>query len=99
MPLKRLEHLNTKDCLWMYILRILKDKPMHAYSVRKEIKKRFGFTPGTMTAYKVLYSLKTKGLVRKKIEGRKNIYSITQKGRNNLRKAIQFYRSRINLLK
>lgn len=98
MPLKRLVHLNTKECLWIYILRILKDRPTHAYSIRKEIETRFGFKPGTMTAYKVLYQLKLGGLVTKKTQGRKRVYSITPRGRSELKKALDFYRERVRLL-
>jgi DNA-binding PadR family transcriptional regulator len=98
-PLSRLVHLNTKECLWIYILRILKDGPTHAYTIRREIEKRFGFKPGTMTAYKVLYLLKKAGLVRKTAEGRRKIYKITPEGRKALREAVKFYKDRIKVLK
>jgi PadR family transcriptional regulator PadR len=98
MHLKRLEKLNTKDCLWMYVLGILKKKPMHAYVIRKEIEKRFGFRPGTVTAYRVLYKLRGSGLVRKTKDNRRVVYSITAKGRQDLKKAIDFYKHKIKLL-
>lgn len=91
MPFSRLKELNTKDCLWIYILRILAEKESHAYTIRKEIQKRYSFTPGTMTAYKVLYLLHRKGFVSQKKEGRKKIYSLTVKGRSELMKARKFY--------
>ena len=90
--LKRLEQLNTKDCLWMYILRILHEKETHAYMLRSEIKKRFGFTPGTVTAYRVIYYLVSKGLVSKRAEGRRKVYSITERGKEELKKAVNFYK-------
>ncbi len=96
--LSRLVELNTKECLWAYILRILKDKPMHAYLIRSEIEKRFGFKPGTMTAYKVLYLLSRAGLVKKSQEGRKRVYKITPKGRQELAEAVKFYMKRASLL-
>lgn len=98
-PLQRLKKLNTTDCLWLYVLRILEDNSMHAYSIRGEIKERYGFKPGNMTAYKVLYLLNRDGLVTKTKEGRKKIYSITTKGKRELKKAIDFYRDIIKLLK
>ncbi|NIO22502.1 MAG: PadR family transcriptional regulator [Candidatus Aenigmarchaeota archaeon] len=98
MPLKKLEKNNTSECLWPYILRILKDKPSHAYVLRKEIERRFGFKPGNVTAYLVLYSLRKKGYVGKKKEGRKQVYSITKKGEEILRKSIKFYKERIKIL-
>ena len=98
MPLKRLIHLNTRECLWIYILRILEDGATHGYTIRSEIEKRFGFKPGTMTAYKVLYLLNRRGLVQKSVKGRKNVYSITRKGKDQLKGAISFYRERTRLL-
>lgn len=96
--MKRLEKLNTKDCLWIYILRVLKDKAVHAYLLRREINERFGFRPGTVTAYRVLYYLKNRGFVTKKAEGRKRVYKITDKGRKELDKAVKFYRNRVRFL-
>lgn len=98
MPMKKLIRNNTQDCLWPYILKILKDKPSHAYVLRKEIEKRFGFRPGSVTAYLVLYSLRKKGFVKKKKEGRKQVYTITRKGEDILRKSVEFYKERAKLL-
>ena len=93
MPMKRLEKLNTRECLWVYILRILSEGPAHGYSIRESVRKKFGFSPGTVTAYKVLYLLGREGYVSKRPEGRKRIYSITPAGREALKKAAGFYRS------
>ncbi|MGC9310533.1 MAG: PadR family transcriptional regulator [Candidatus Aenigmatarchaeota archaeon] len=98
-PLKRLADLNTKDCLWIYILRILSDGPKHAYVLREEISKKYGFMPGNVTAYRVLYSLRSDGFVEKKPEGRKEVYTITPNGREILKKAIVFYRNLAEMLK
>jgi len=96
--LRRLEDLNTRGCLWMYILRILKDGPVHAYTLRKQIHERFGFRPGTVTAYRVLYALTSGGFVTKKTEGRRKIYSITEKGKRELAEALTFYRKQAKAL-
>lgn len=96
--LRKLERNNTTDCLWPYILRILSDKPTHAYAIRKAVNERFGFMPGAVTAYRVLYDLTKRGLVKKTPAGRRKIYTITQKGRTGLRRAVDFYRSRAKLL-
>ncbi len=98
MPMEKLIRNNTFDCLWPYILRILKDGPSHAYVLRKEIEKRFGFKPGNVTAYLVLYSLTKKGYVGKKKVGRKQVYRITEKGEALLKKAIKFYYDRARAL-
>jgi DNA-binding PadR family transcriptional regulator len=99
MPMKKLERNNTKECLWPYILRILKDGSTHAYALRGEIERRFGFRPGRVTAYRVLYSLKNQGYVERKKEGMKRVYSITPKGKGLLTKAKDFYSERARMLR
>lgn len=98
MPLKRLRLLNTRECLWVYILRLLSEKPMHAYALRRLVQERFGFKPGAVTAYKVLYLLNRKGLVSRKKAGRQRVYAITPAGRDALGEAVEFYRERASLL-
>jgi len=97
-PLERLKKLNTRECLWVYVLRILKDKPMHAYAIRTEIEKSFGFKPGNVTSYKVIYLLSRRGFVKKTKEGRKVVYEITKEGHDALKEAVKFYKERIELL-
>ncbi|HJW96602.1 MAG TPA: helix-turn-helix transcriptional regulator [archaeon] len=99
MPLQRLAELNTKDCLWVYVLRILQDGPRHAYVIRREISERFGFEPGTVTAYKVLYLLAKSGYVKKSVSGRQKVYALTPAGRKALREAIGFYKTRVKALR
>lgn len=97
-PLKRLAKLNTKECLWIYILKILSEKPMHAYVIRNEVYKNFGFKPGKVTAYKVLYLLKKSGYVKKEIKGRKRVYYVTEKGRKLLFETTVFYQRIVDAL-
>jgi len=89
--LKRLDKLNTTECLWIYILKILTKGPSHAYVLRKQIEQEFGFRPGTVTAYRVLYDLQKIGLVRKHKECMKRIYEITTKGKSDLKSAVDYY--------
>ena len=98
-PLDRLRELNTRDCLWTYVLRILRDGPMHGYAIRSEIEERFGFRPGNVTSYKVIYLLKRSGMVSQKRDGRKIVYEITQRGKDALKEAVEFYKERADLLK
>lgn len=98
MPLNRLKKLNTKDCLWIYILKLLSEKNMHGYIIREEINRRFGFRPGTVTAYKVLYLLSKDGMVTKEEKGGKKIYSITAKGQMLHKEGIDFYRKLLKQL-
>lgn len=85
--IKRLEEKLTKEVLWLYILSVLKDKPLHAYALRKTIHGRFDFLPGQVTAYVVLYKLESRGFVKAKQEENKKTYTITAKGKSLLKEA------------
>ena len=84
--LQRLKSKLTRETLWIYILRLLQDKPMYGYEIRTHIKDRFHFEPATITAYVVLYKMQKEELVDAKIEksvnGRpdRKYYHITPKG-------------------
>lgn len=90
MPSKRLEEKLTKENLWLYILALLKDKDMYGYELRAAIKSRFGFMPGNVTAYRVLYALKRRGMVStldKQVDGRtRRYYTLTKSGKEELEK-------------
>jgi DNA-binding PadR family transcriptional regulator len=83
-PSKRLEEKLTKENLWLYILSLLSKKDMYGYELRGAISDTFGFRPGNVTAYRVLYALKRGGFVRiitKRVGGReRKYYQITEKG-------------------
>ena len=83
---QRLRIKLTSETLWIYILRLLQDKPMYGYEIRNHIKERFNFEPATITAYVVLYKMRREGLVEmrvsKSLTGRpdRKYYHITPKG-------------------
>lgn len=87
VPLDRLKSKMTKEVMWLYILRLLLERPMYAYEIKKQIKKRFHWEAATVTSYVVFYSLKKDGYVTtewvESKEGRPNrkYYAITDKGR------------------
>lgn len=85
--LNRLKSHLSRDVLWMYVLSVLKQKPMHAYGLRKEIHERFGFQPGNVTAYVVLYKLESRGFVSSLQEGNRKTYKVTKKGLDLFEKA------------
>jgi len=96
--LKRLRTKLSIDILWIYILGILKEKPLHAYALRKEISERFGFKPGNVTAYVVLYKLKNRGFVSAKAEANRTVYSITEKGKGLFKEAEKEFSTRQRLI-
>jgi len=86
----------TKENLWLYVLGLLREGPKYGYEIREEIQKRFGFKPGQVTSYRVLYALKRDGYIAVKSEEPsregpvRKYYVITQNGENLLNKAKDF---------
>jgi len=95
-PLQRRKEYNTKGNLWIYILFLLNKERMHAWSIQSLVEKRFGFKPGRITAYRVLYRLREEGFVKSEIRERRRIYQITKKGKEQLVLARQLYKEILN---
>lgn len=98
-PLQRLQKHNTKDNLWIYILSLLKKSETHAWELQSLIEKKFGFKPGRITSYRVLYRLEAGGFVKSQREERRRIYQITKKGERELEKAKSFYKEILGKLR
>jgi len=97
--MKRLNDLLTKDILWIYILSILKKHgKTHAYVMRERIHAQFGFKPGQVTAYVVLYKLQSRGYVSVISENKKKIYTITKEGKALLAAAEAFFNEKLEML-
>jgi len=90
--MKRLERTTTRENLWLYILSTLKRKRAYAYGLGKEMEKRFGWKHGLITSYLVLYKLEADGLISSKYEKRRKYYSITEKGKKELKQAKKYLR-------
>ncbi len=78
--IERLRRKLGVELLWVFILSILKKSPSHAYVLRKKIEKQFGFLPGNVSSYVVLYKLEQRRFVATKTDGNKVVYTITPKG-------------------
>lgn len=87
---KEINRLKRKlgiELLWIYLLSMLKKKSSHAYVLRKEVERKFGFLPGNVSVYVVLYKLEKHDFVKVKKEGNKSVYSITSSGKELLKEA------------
>ena len=62
---ERLFNKLTKENLWMYVIRLLSEKPMYGKEIAEEIRKRFRFNPATITVYVVLYKMEREGLIKR----------------------------------
>ena len=77
----------TQGNLWPYVLSIIKkDGKVYAYQLDSIIEKRFGFLPGKVMLYLVLYSLEESGMVKSSFVERRKYYTITDKGKTELKK-------------
>lgn len=96
MAYERLVRKMTHENLWLYILTLLSRKPLYGYEVRKLIEKEFGFRPGQVTSYVVLYRLEKSGLIKVVDESKgsrgpaRKYYAITPQGISVLQKAKKF---------
>jgi len=94
-----LKHKLTKEVMWLYILTLLKTRPMYGYEIKNEIYKHFDWAPATVTSYVVLYKLESEGYVRTEVKEERNnnktkrkYYIITDKGRELIRDGCDFIR-------
>lgn len=102
LPFDRLKKSNTIENLWIYLLLIIKNasaqSPTYAYELREKVEKNFGFKPGEITAYRVLYRLEADGFVKSAQIDRKRTYQITQRGLDELRQASKFFKELSQIL-
>jgi len=93
---RRLVRKLTIENLWLYVLSLLKKEPLYGYEIREKIEKNFGFKPGRVTCYIVLYKLESEGLITtKKTYGssggpQRKYYVLTAKGEKALEKGKNF---------
>lgn len=90
MPLKRLRSRTTKEILWIYILKLLKDKKMYAYELGNVLSSTFGFEPARITSYVVLYRLEKDGYVESEWNANKKYYKLTEKGEKLYKEGLSY---------
>ena len=102
MAYDRLVRKLTKENLWIYILRLLQEKDMYAYEIKRILKERFAVNPATITVYVVLYGMERERLITAK--GAKTsserpdrkYYTITGHGRETLTSGIAFMKETLD---
>lgn len=90
MPLQRLKAKTTKEVLWIYLLKLLKEREMYAYEIRSKLKENFGFEPALVTSYVVLYRLEKGGYVAAEWRENKKYYKLTEKGQELYKQGIEY---------
>lgn len=95
----------TTENLWLYVLKLLQDRPMYAYEISKTLQSRFGFSPATVTVYVVLYKMLREGLIQRgeerHVKGKptRKYYQITTQGEHAFQRGHDFLTKIIHQLK
>jgi len=73
------------------ILWLLTKRDMYGQELADELEKRRGFRPNPGTLYPALAELEKNELVETRKEGRKKIYSLTERGREGAMRACEYF--------
>jgi len=80
-PERRLAHSLSHGNIWLSLLSLLRRRgKAYAYELDGLVEDGFGYRPGRVMVYVVLYKLEAEGLIRSSFEGRRKYYAITAKG-------------------
>ncbi|MEM4721030.1 MAG: PadR family transcriptional regulator [Candidatus Methanomethylicaceae archaeon] len=82
---------DMRGMLSFYVLWLLSKKSMNGQELCKELAKRKGNKPSPGTIYPALKGLRENGLVTMERLGRTTIYSISEKGRDELERACKYF--------
>lgn len=97
--MNRLVNKLTKEMLWMYILRLLQERPHYGYEIKQLIQDRFGFSPATVSGYAIIYRLIKDGLIVKRTsDSPRKYYAITEKGSIAMSEAKHFITKTVDLV-
>jgi DNA-binding PadR family transcriptional regulator len=86
--IKEMNERIVKNFMDILIMTEVKNSPMSGYDVISFIHKKFRLLVSSGTVYSLLYSLERDGLIKGKLDNRKRVYALTEKGEENIR-AIQ----------
>jgi len=95
--LKRLKDKLTKENLWIYIVKELAREPTYAYKVKVLLREKYNINVATVTVYTVLYRMEREGLITR-IKGDDKVYKVTEKGLEQLNKALTFLKNITRML-
>lgn len=83
-PMQRLSDSISYANIWVWALALIKRQKMHAYTLNEKMEETFGFKPGRIMTYVVLYKLESEGLLASKVSKRRKYYVLTAKGKKEL---------------
>ncbi|GAB6946496.1 PadR family transcriptional regulator [Vulcanisaeta sp. JCM 16161] len=74
--LNRLMTKLTKENLWIYVVKLLMERPMYGYEIAKEIRERFNINITNVGVYVVLYKMERDGLVETFVSNGSKMYRL-----------------------
>src|SRR5271155_6057518 len=81
-----------RGMLSFMILWLLSNRPMYGQELAAEIGKRRGDKPNPGTIYPALKDLASRGMIEAHLEGRNNVYRLTERGRVGLVRSLAYFR-------
>lgn len=82
---------DMRGMLSFQILWLLSRRPMHGEELAKELEKRRGDKPKAGTIYPALKDMKEKGMIKGEKKGKIIIYSLTPKGKKDVKQAMIYF--------
>jgi PadR family transcriptional regulator, regulatory protein PadR len=83
---------DMRGMLSFMILWLLSKRPMYGQELAVEIEKRRGDKPNPGTIYPALKDLASRGMIEAHLEGRNNVYELTERGQAGLQEALKYFR-------
>ena len=84
---------DMRGMLSFMILWLLSSRPMYGQELATEIGKRRGDKPNPGTIYPALKELSNRKLIKAHLEGRNNVYELTDQGQASLSKALEYFQN------
>ncbi|WP_243666438.1 PadR family transcriptional regulator [Vulcanisaeta sp. JCM 16159] len=77
--LNRLMAKLTKENLWIYVVKLLMERPMYGYEIAREVRERFNINITNVGVYVVLYKMERDGLVETFMSDGSKMYRLSRK--------------------
>jgi len=97
-PLDRLTSSLTLNNLWLYIIKLLTEKPMFSRELYKALRDKYSIKADLITVYSVLYRLEREGYILRSGSYRK-YYEVTEKGKKEFQAGLNLIEKTLTLLK
>lgn len=94
----RFKNCIGKGNLWLYVVATLNKKgPLHGYAIIQELR-RLGFEISTVYGYVLIKRMVADGVLIEVEEGGKKLYQVSDRARENFRKALDELKKLIEAL-